>query len=240
MIKNLTSVRHLRVAGFAAGAVWVTASAAGYNVAFLSPSLPSGQASAASAGQQTSAASAACADFATHFATDLGTSQSNVTAAFQKAIGQTLDDQVKNGTLKQAQADAIKKKVAGKAPCALLPTGTTKPPSAQAGAYKQLLLSASASALGISDSQLKADLAQGMTLSQIAAAQKPPITEDQFRARLIKNLTSLLDEAVAAGKLTSAQEQAIIKRLETGAIPYWNTPMGSGKAAATSPSPSSS
>jgi len=84
------------------------------------------------------------------------------------------------------------------------------------------VLSAAASALGISDAQLKTDLASGMSLSQIAAAQKPPVTEAQFRTNLIAKLKPLLDTAVTNKQLTATQEQAILQHLQTGAIPYWN------------------
>ena len=100
-------------------------------------------------------------------------------------------------------------------------------------AYKQALLTAAASALGITDQALKADLSQGMTLSQIAAAQKPAVTEAEFRTRLLASLTPLLDKAVAGKQLTPAQEKAIVKRLQAGPIPYWNKPMPAAKPAAT-------
>src|SRR4029077_19938362 len=115
-----------------------------------------------------------------------------------------------SGGITQAQADTIKKKIAGQAPCALMPSAPKAPSSSNLGVYKQALLSAAASALGITEQQLTADLAQGMTLSQIAAAQNPPVTEAQFRDRLIAKLTPLLDAAVAKKQLTAAQEQAII------------------------------
>ena len=239
MIKRIATFRHLRVIGFAtgavavaAGAVWMTASAAGLNVSFVSPTSASTHTPNAAASQAVKA-SALCDDFVTHLASDLGSTQSKVDAALQKAVGQTFDDEVKNGDIAQAQADAIKNKVAGQAPCALLPSTTSKAPGAGLGAYQPALLSAAASAFAITDQQLKTDLAQGMTLSQIAAAQNPPVTEDQFRARLITKLTPLLDAAVAAKKLTAAQEQAIIKQLQTGPIPYWTTPMRPAKKPAT-------
>jgi hypothetical protein len=74
-----------------------------------------------------------------------------------------------------------------------------------------------------------------MTLSQIAAAQK--VTEAQFRDRLVAQLKPVLDAAVTNKKLTPAREQAIIKRLQTGAIPLWNTPIRKPGATA-SPVPS--
>jgi hypothetical protein len=246
VIKSIATFRHLRVLGFAAGAVaiaagavWITASAAGLNVALRAPSsaqLPD----ATAAGQQTGKASAACTDFVTHFASNVGSTPSKVDAAFQKAASQTIDDEVKNGDLTQAQADALKKKIANQSPCALLPSAGGKGSGSELAAYKQAFLSAAASALGITDQQLKAYLAQGKTLSQIAAAQTPAVTEAQFRSRLIAKLTPMLDAAVAKQTLTSAQEQAIIQRLQTGPLPYWNSPMRQPKKpTAASPTPTS-
>ena len=245
MVTRIAKLRSFRIATFAIGgvavagaAVLITASAAGLNVGFRSPSPgqpASGDANAVTQGS--GKISAVCIDFVTHFAGDLGTSQAKVNSAFQKAVGQTLADEVKNGDLTQAQADSIQQKLAGRAPCSLA-AGLGKPSArAKIGPYLMQLESAAASALGISDTQLKADLAQGMTLSQIAAAQNPPVTEAQFRTRLIANLTPLLDAAVKNQQLTAAQEQAILQRIQTGPIPFWNKPIhGSAGAAPASPS----
>ncbi len=175
-------------------------------------------------------ASAACTNFISHFASDLGTTQAKVDGAFQQAAAQTLADEVKSGELTQAQADVIKAKLAGKQPCAL---ASGLAPSAKAGPaqYAQALMTAAASALGITPQQLRTDLAGGMTLSQIAAAQNPPVTQDQFRTRLIANIKPLLDKAVSDKKLTSAQEQQILQRLQTGPIPFWDKPMKKAAAA---------
>jgi hypothetical protein len=243
VMTSLAKLRYLRVVGFAAGAVLVagaavlvTASAAGLNVGFRPSASQPAQADTASIDQQ-AAASAVCNDFLAHLSSDLGKSQSQVNAAVQKAIGETLADEVKNKELTQAQADAIKQRLTSQPPCTLAgnlgkPAAPQPRPSATIGAYTQQLITAAASALGITDTQLKTDLAGGMTLSQIAAAQNPPVTEAQFRTRLIAKLTPLLDTAVTNKKLTSAQEQAIIKQLQTGPIPFWSTPMRRPKPAA--------
>ena len=200
------------------------------NVGFHTSSPQPAQAGAVTA---KTSASAVCSDFLGHLSRALGKSQSQVTSATQKAIGETLADEVKNKDLTQAQADGIKKRLTSQPPCAL--AGSLRPPStggSKIGAYTHQLISAAASALGVSDTQLKTDLASGMTLSQISAAQSPPVTEAQFRTRLIAGLTPLLDSAVTNKKLTSAQEQAILQRLQTGPIPFWNTSM---KRKATAP-----
>ncbi|MDQ6880444.1 MAG: hypothetical protein M3082_22605 [Candidatus Dormibacteraeota bacterium] len=243
---KLPNPRVLRIAGLAAGAaavsgaaVLVTASAAGYNLPFLTHSSQPTSGNVASLDQKGGQVSALCSEFVSYFSADLNTTQAAVNAAFQKAIAQTLADEVKNGKLNQKQADTLKLRLAGQAPCAIadklkVPAGGTK-----LAAYKQALLSAAASALGITDTALKTDLAQGMTLSQIAAAQQPAVTESAFRSRLIASLTRLLDKAVAANQLTSTQEKSMIDRLQTGPIPYWTKPMHGGNPTAT-PTPAGS
>jgi hypothetical protein len=245
VITRIAKLRYFRLAAFAIGgvavagaAVLVTASAAGLNVGFRAPSTSQPtQADTSALTTRSGKGSALCTDFISHFAGDLNTSPDKVNSAFQKAIGQTLADEVKNGALTQTQADAITKRLAGKAPCSLA-AGLGKPSAdrTKIAAYMAQLEGAAASALGISDAQLKTDLAQGMTLSQIAAAQHPAVTEAQFRTRLITNLTPLLDAAVKNQQLTAAQEQAILKRLQTGPIPFWSKPLH--KAAGAAPASS--
>src|ERR1700681_839932 len=243
---SLAKLRYLRVLGFAAGAVLVAGaavlvppSAAGLTVVFRPSSSQPATAETASV-SQLAAASAVCNDFLTHLSGDLGKSQAQVNAAVQKAIGETLADEVKNKGLTQAQADAIKKQLAAQPPCSLAgnlgpkPAPRAVPPTI--ATYTSQLVTAAASVLGISDTQLKTDLAGGMSLSQVAAAHNPPITEAQFRTQLIAKLTPVLDGAVTNKTLTSAQEQAIIKRLQTAPIPYWTKPLRPVKPAAP-PSP---
>jgi len=236
------NLRHLRILGFAAGAVavsgaavLVTASAAGLNVGFRSSPPRATQPETAAIGQKADA-TAVCNAFIAHLSTDLGKSQSQVNAAIQKAIGETLADEVKKGDLTQTQADALKK-LAGQPPCALSGVGRIGAPGDKAtiGAYQAQLVTAAAAALGVSETQLKADLAAGKTLSQIAAAKNPPMTEAQFRTNLIAKLKPLLDTAVTNKKLTTTQEQAILQRLQTAPIPYWNTPMKHKTTAPASP-----
>lgn len=221
----------IRIAGLAAAgiamagaAVAVTASAAGYTFNLGGPpssNMPSTAPLTAAPQDKSGTASAVCSDFMTHFTADLGSDQTKVDAAFQQAISETLADQVKAGKITQAQADKIKAALAGKEPCAIGPaiSGHGK---ATIGAYSEQVIAAAASALGITPDQLKADFAKGMSLSQIAAAHNPPITESQFRTAFIAKIKPLLDKAVTDGKLTSAQEQQIINRLQTGPIPFWN------------------
>jgi hypothetical protein len=223
MITRLGRQRFLRVVGLAVGAVAVagsavivTASAAG--VSFGSRPNVSTQS------VQANTSSTACSNFMKHFAVEIGKSQAQINSAFQKAIADTLADEVKSNQITQAQADAIKKKLANQTPCAL-PTshGHTKPGGnkAEIAAYMQQYITASAAALGVSESQLKTDLAAGQSLSQVAAARK--VSEADFRTKLIANLKPSLDKAVTDKKLTADQETTILNRLKTGPLPLWNT-----------------
>jgi len=223
MIKRLGNTRYLRVAGFAVGAVAVagaavviTASASGMSFGFK-PAVTAQQAV-----DSTSATSTACGSFMKHFAVEIGKSQAQINAAFQKAIAETLADEVKSGQITQAQADALTKKVANQTPCTLpSAAGHTKPGGSKAGiaAYMQQYVTASAAALGVSETQLKTDLAGGQSLSQVAAAQH--VSEADFRTKLIASLKPVLDKAVADKKLTSQQETLIVQKLQTAPLPLW-------------------
>ncbi len=226
MITGLGKLRYFRIVGFAIGAVVVagtavvvTASASGVSFGFKSASSDT-----TTALSKANSSSSVCSDFMSHFAVDIGKSQAQINSAFQKAISDTLADQVKSGQITQAQADAIKQKIANQTPCTLSASlahyGGSK---AEIGAYMQAYVSAAASALGITDAQMKTDLTNGQSLSQIASAQN--VSEGDFRTRLIANLQPTLDAAVAKKQLTSAQEQAIINRLKTGELPLWNRPL---------------
>jgi len=240
MIRRVAKLRYIRVAGLAAGAVAVagtavviTASAAGMTFgARPSSSTP------ARADVESATAAAVCSTFMQHFATDIGKSQAQINTAFQKAIGETLADEVKNGQITQAQADKVKAALAAKTPCAL-PSAIGRPgagKNAALGAYLREYIAASAAALGVTETQLQTDLKGGQSLSQVATAQH--VTEADFRTRLIANLKPVMDKAVTDKKMTAAQEQALVSRLQTGPLPLWNAaPKRPKTGAAPNPSP---
>lgn len=226
MITRLGRFRHLRIVGFAlAGvavavtAVAVTASAAGFSLGFKPAA-----ATPAPTPSKSSANATVCSDFMHNFAVRIGKSQAQINTAFQQAISDTLADEVKNQQLTQAQADQLKAKLANQTPCTLpsaMPKGHARPGGLDL--YMQAYETAAAGALGITPAQLKTDLMNGQTLSQVAAAQH--VSEADFRTKLIANLQPALDTAVTNKQLTAAQEQAIINQLKTGELPLWNKPL---------------
>jgi len=228
MITRLWKLRRLRVAGFAVGAVAIagiavvaTASAAGMSFGFRPNTSSQSQSDASLTAAQSRASSAACGEFMSHFAVEIGKSQAQINVAFQKAIADTLADEVKAGHLTQAQADTIKKKLANQTPCSL-PSLAPRGDKTAIAAYMVQYLTAAASALGVTETQLQTDLKNGQSLSQVASAQK--VSEADFRNKLIANLKPVLDKAVSDKKITAAQEQTIVSRLQTGPLPLWNRP----------------
>ena len=111
------------------------------------------------------------------------------------------------------------------------PAGTAKNGAAQA--VRKAALQAEAQVLGISTKQLNADFKSGTTVQQLAAGKG--LSQDQFRAQLLQAVRPLLDQEVAAGTLTSAQEQEELQRLGT-TIPNWSQ-VGGAKRPSPSPSP---
>jgi uncharacterized protein YidB (DUF937 family) len=97
------------------------------------------------------------------------------------------------------------------------------------------VLDAAAKSLNMTTADLKTAMANGHTLHQIADSKG--ITEAQFRAALIKNLTPVLDQAVSQGKLTKTQETEILQHLQTGPIPFWDATKRHHRVPSTASSP---
>jgi uncharacterized protein YidB (DUF937 family) len=179
-------------------------------------------------------AEAYCNKFLSHLATNLGKSQTEVTGAIGKAVTQTIDDAVASGDLTKAQADRLKAKLAS-GPVCRGRFGGAFGFREKGRAELPAVLDAAAKSLNLTTAELKADLAKGETLHQIADSKG--ITEAQFRAALITNLTPVLDQAVTQGKLTKTQETEILQRLQTGPIPFWDASMKRHRVPSATPSP---
>src|SRR2546427_2469608 len=230
MITRLGRQRFLRVVGLAVGAVAVAGSAVIVTASAAGVSFGS-RPNVSTHSVQANTSSTACSNFMKHFAVEIGKSQADINSAFQRAIADTLADEVKSGQMTQAQADAIKQKLANQTPCAL-PSAVGRASGDKAlGAYLQQYLTAASSALGVSETELKTDLKNGQSLSQVAAAKK--VSEADFRSRVIAGLKPVLDKAVADKKITSTQEQAIITHLQSGPLPLWNAHTKRPKPAAS-------
>jgi hypothetical protein len=203
----------------AAGAIAVTASAAGLRVgplaAVASPSPKTGTGpTAAGAGKET----AACQAYLGHLAHELGITPAKLDTASLAAAKATVQDQVTSGKITQAQADQIKAKLPSTGLCsaAIGRIGRTPHASLATGTY----LTAAAAALGVTEAELKADFKAGQTLAQVAAAKN--VSEADFKTKVVAALKPKLDAAVAAKTITQAQEDAQLAKLQAGDPPFWN------------------
>jgi hypothetical protein len=229
--------RIVRIALAAAGALLVagavvaaTAYAAGVPLQPFAASSPSPKPSASPSQRQE-----ACTDFMGHLASDLGKSQSDVNAAAQKALGQTIDDAVKNGQLTQSQGDRLKQRVAGQTLCSGA-LGALSRPGGLGAPDRQILLDDAAKALGMTPSDLMSQLKSGKSLQDIATAKG--MTEQQFRTAFVADVKADLDAQVKAGKLTQAQEDEILNRLQNGPLPFWSkAPRSGGRRPSPTPTP---
>jgi hypothetical protein len=213
-------VAALAVAG---GVVAATAYAAGVTLTPLAATTPT----PTTKPSPNPKASAYCDKFTQHLAADLKTSQSNVQAQIKKAAGQTIDDAVKSGDLTQAQADKLKQRLDAGTLCSGSFAGIGRKPEGGTAARQgegvmQAALNAAATTLNTTPAQLKQELGQGKSLSQIAPAG---MTEDQFKSQFSANLKTELDQQVSAGKLTQAQETQILSAAPNLIDRLWNQGM---------------
>ena len=232
---------YLTVAGavtLAGGAALITGAATGTPLLAASPS-PS-----PSPGSGTNY----CSRFTGHLASNLGKSQSQVQKAISDAVGQTIDDAVKNGDLTQSQANAIKARIGSNASGAQCAGGLRGIPGIGRGGFRPgpgfgagfNEQNEIAQVLGISASQLQQDLRSGQTVQQLASAKG--MDEATFRSKLASATKADLDPQVKAGKITQNQENAILQRIQNGPLPLWNgmpvRRFGPPKGPSPAPSPS--
>ena len=207
-------------AALAAGlVVLVTAAATGTNLAVLAAATPQ---PGNSPGSSSTKAQANCDRYVGHLAKNLGKSTDQVKKAMTDALNQSLDDAVKAGDLTQQQADAIKARENGKQVCGGLLPGVGAPGRGPGGAAR-VGLAEYAKALGMSEQDLRQQLAAGKTVKDIAASKN--LSESDFRSKLADVVKADLDPQVKSGKLTQQQEDNILNKLKNDPLPLWDKPV---------------
>ncbi len=149
----------------------------------------------------------------------LGVGTDALRSALSEAEDAQLDAAVKAGKLTQAQADEIKKHrqqdgtVLGfghrGGPGGPGPGG---PGFGPGGGGPGVLLADAAKALGISESALRSQLRAGKTPAEIAKAAGKSL--DDVKAAVKSAATDRLDADVKAGRITKAQRDEIVARLD--------------------------
>jgi hypothetical protein len=173
--------------------------------------------------------------FLDHLATALSIQRSALDSAITSAGGSAADAAVQQGTLTQAQADALKARIqAGDLGALFGGRGPGGPGRGhQLGGVKQAMLDAAAKALNITTAELQTQLRSGQTLAQLAQAHGA--TEQAVINAALAVAKAQLDQAVANGSLTQAQADAIYAQLQQQGADLF-TPRGrGGRGAPTAP-----
>lgn len=137
--------------------------------------------------------------------------------ALKQAQLQTVDQMLKDGQITQQQADAMKARISvgqglgfgfgGR-------HGGFKADRALMRALMTAELNAAASALHMSPADLKSALRSGKSLSDLETQQK--VSDSAVKTAMKNAAKGVLDNAVKAGTITQAQEDAILSRVGSG------------------------
>ncbi len=145
--------------------------------------------------------------------------------AITSAGTSTADEAVQQGTLTQAQADALKARIqAGDLGALFGGRGGPHGGPRQDG-VRQAMVDAAAKALNITTDELKTQLRSGQTLAQLAQAHGT--TEQAVTSAALAAAKTQLDQQVTAGTLTQAQADAIYAQIQQQGTTLF-TPHGHG------------
>jgi len=139
-------------------------------------------------------------------AKQLGISPSKLSDALKQALGDRVDAAVAAGRITKAEGDALKQRIeSGDAPLFAGPHRGFGHFGFFGG------LDAAASYLGLTEAQLHSELESGKTLAQVAQAHGKSVSG--LVDALLAQAKQRLDAAVAAGRLTKAQETDMLDGL---------------------------
>jgi len=144
-------------------------------------------------------------------ASQLGVTPTELSAALKSALVKRIDAAVAAGRITKAQGDEMKQRVeSGDFP--LFGFG----PGPGMFEHHEIFggLDAAATYLGLTEDELRSELDNGKSLADVAKAHGK--TVDGLVQALVTDAKQHLDEAVADGHLTKAEEAQMLSRLEQG------------------------
>jgi hypothetical protein len=156
-----------------------------------------------------------CDAYRAAFASNLGVSEAKVREAAIAALDTTIDQAVTDGAITQVRGDRLKARVAA-APADLCATIAKRVGNAAAGAKAGLGvirdgLTAAADALHSTPADLRASLAAGKSLKDLATTAGVPYAT--VTAAVTSAVKADLDAAVTAGTIKQAREDAVLAGL---------------------------
>ncbi len=151
-------------------------------------------------------------------------------AARVNPVDDALAKLVKDGTITQTQADAVKKAIQDARPAGG-PGGRGHGPKGGMGGFDlaggKSVVDAAAKALGITSDDLMQQVMNGTTVAKIAESKNVPLNTVVDAA--VKEITTKIDAAVAAGTMTQAQADKIRTNLTQTVTDFANGKMPFGK-----------
>lgn len=139
----------------------------------------------------------------------LGVSPERLTAALQKALENRIDEAVEDGRITEEHAAELKERLGS----GVLPLLGPLHKAAHEGVrHLRLALDTAAGYLGVTRAELRAALREGESLADVAKAEGKSV--DGLTKALVQAGTDRLDEALADGKITPAQRDAMAELLE--------------------------
>lgn len=144
-------------------------------------------------------------------AKELGVTSAKLEAALKQALENRVDAAVADGRLTEAEATALKARIAaGEVP--LLGLGHGGRHHAGPG-HHGLELDAASTYLGLTEAEIRTRLESGDTLAEIAAAEGK--TSAGLVSALVAAAGTELDQKVAEGRISEAQKATILADLES-------------------------
>jgi hypothetical protein len=163
-------------------------------------------------------------------ATNLGVSVETLKSAMKDAGIATVDEQVANGHLTEAQGAKIKDAInSGKFP-ELAKAFRRNNARIEVAARRNIVASAAA-AIGVQPKDLATELKSGKSIAAVAGEHN--VSLDDVKARISSDAKAKLDALVASGKLKQEREDAMMSKLQANLDKIVNHVGGTPAAAAT-------
>lgn len=145
-------------------------------------------------------------------AKNLGVEPSKLSAALKKAFEDRIDAAVADGRLTKEQGKELKQRIESNGFPLLGAPGFGFGHREGGPHWFMHGLDTAATYLGLTQAQLRTQLASGKSLAQVAKAQGKSV--DGLKDALVKDAKTKLDAAVKAGRLSAAEEQRILSEIE--------------------------
>jgi len=159
--------------------------------------------------------------FVKDFAAQLGVDETKLNSAFSKAVGDSVDQAVKDGKIKPEVATQIKaftkdgfKSIDPNAIKAALTSGNGGSMPGLAGAEQLFkpIIDATAGALGLTNDQLQTELKSGKSIAQIAAAKNVDL--QKVKDAILASSKQQIDAVAKFGVITQTQSDKVYQTIQ--------------------------